>query len=177
MSAPAFDLIGKIDVASVLSALDALEDPFRDGGWRKRRSPHKHSETLTIFGPPTTRPRDLMESLEVTEIHFPRCYAFMQAIDAIADLAGASPARAMIVSLSPGGKVERHIDTGIYAEATERYHLPLRTNIAAFLEVSGEERNLGAGELWWINKHTPHSAWNDGASPRIHMIVDLWRAQ
>lgn len=172
-----FRYVGDLDVAPLLGALEALPDAYADGAWRAetRRSPHRDSNTLVLRGPPTTKPRDILNSLDVVETEaFQATKVFQDAVYAIANMAGKPPARAMVVSLKAGGKVARHVDTGDYAEATERYHLPLLTNDGAWLEVDGDRRVLPTGKVVWFDKHAEHEGSNDGQTARVHLIVDLF---
>ena len=81
--------------------------------------------------------------------------------------------RVAIVSLKPRGKVERHVDDGMYYKLRSRFHLVLKSpNGSRF--VSGDEQTLmHEGELWWLNNRLPHEAYNDSDQDRIHLIFDI----
>jgi aspartyl/asparaginyl beta-hydroxylase (cupin superfamily) len=79
----------------------------------------------------------------------------------------------MLVRLLPGGRVTPHTDIGIYADATERFHLPLVTTESAWLAADGERYHLAPGRWYALDKHLEHEAGNDGKEPRVHMIVDI----
>lgn len=172
-----FARIATLDQAPILAALVALQTPFADGAWRSavRHTPHQDSDTLEIIGPPTHKPRDLIESLDLVPTQFFDVPAFRECVAAIADMTHGKPARAMLIALRPGGLVQQHADGGAYAYATERYHLALQTNAQSVMVVEDESAFFGCGELWWLDKHARHSACNLGDFPRIHMVVDMWK--
>lgn len=172
-----FRKIGALDPAPVVAALAAIPHAFADGTWRHKlpRTPHIDSETLEIYGPPSHRPRDVLGSYDCMPTEHAEVPAFRKAIDDIAALAQGKPARAMIVSLRPGGTVRLHKDEGAYAVSTERYHFALETNASTLLVAEEESAFMRAGEVWWIDKHVGHAAANLGGTPRIHFILDLWR--
>lgn len=87
-------------------------------------------------------------------------------------------ARVMIVELKAGGEVTEHVDTGAYADHTDRFHVCLQNDFAmlAVRQPDGgiHANRIAEGEAWWFNHKRPHSAWNaSDTTPRIHLIVDL----
>ena len=103
---------------------------------------------------------------------------YIRAADAgrqVAAVAGALPARAMILKLKPGGRIAPHIDQGAYAEATHRWHAAIETNGQAWLQIADERLHMAPGELWWFDKHALHYGANEGQTDRVHLIVDTFR--
>ncbi|MDJ0391372.1 aspartyl/asparaginyl beta-hydroxylase domain-containing protein [Roseomonas sp. E05] len=96
-------------------------------------------------------------------------------LDALHVVTGLRPARALLVSLAPGGEVAAHRDEGAYAEATERFHFPIITGPEAVSQIEDEQCSMIAGTLWWFNKAGMHSARNGTSRPRVHLILDGWR--
>lgn len=170
-----FECVGKIDVAPILVALDGVS--WTEEPWRRHMpfSPHRDTDTITLRGPLSVRPRAIIESLEVVDRPLMECEPIRSAVWGIASLAHKAPARAMLCLLHPGGKVDQHVDDGRYAYLTDRYHVAVQTNDEAWLQVEGERRSLPLGGVWFFEKHKPHSAGNDGETNRIHLIVDVWR--
>ena len=172
----AFCRIGSIDPLPVLSALQSIPDAFSGDLWRRqlRHSPHQDSGVLILRGQPTENPRDVLHGLKVVDREIYLTEALHTAVLAVAARSGCRPARALIAKLPPRGKVLPHTDIGLYAEATERFHVALETNPEAWLEFAGERRHFEPGDIWSVDKHVPHCGGNDGKTPRMHLIVDVW---
>lgn len=170
-----FEHVGKIDVAPIVEALDGVI--WSNEAWRNRMpfSPHRDTDTITLRGPASVLPRAIMESLDIIDRPLMEMQAVRSAVWAVASLAGKAPARALLCLLRPGGKVTSHVDSGTYADLTDRYHVAIETNDKAWLQVEDEKQWLWPGDVWFFEKHKPHRAGNDGDTPRIHMIVDVWR--
>jgi hypothetical protein len=83
--------------------------------------------------------------------------------------------KVMLVSLPPGGWIEWHVDQGAYADAHDRFHLPIDTCPGAWLFSGGESAGPVQGILSYFNNHIPHSAVNVGPADRVHMIIDTRR--
>lgn len=166
--------VGIIDLADALVTYGAL---FEDLTFRQDApgSPHRDTKTIYLRMPPVITLQSIFEGFEVVD--YPACdiAPFREGMADIARVAGGSLARAMIISLAPGGRITPHIDEGAYAEATHRYHLPVVSNESAWLRVGSDQRFLVPGTLTWFNKHRLHSGANEGATDRIHLVVDLWR--
>lgn len=167
---------GRIDVTDLARYLPFLEPLFDIDCWRQKMpmSPHANSESIILRGPPSSRPRDILHSLDILGSQALGIGEVFEPLYRARMLIGYPLARVMIVRLPPGGYVVPHVDEGRYAAATERWHLPIHTNGRAWIEVDGDRRHLDEGVLMWIDKHRMHSAGNDGDTPRVHLIVDAW---
>lgn len=162
------------DIRPILEMLPMFDDLWGEESWRATMpySPHKDSETIFLRRQPGSRPRDVLHQLaSVATRHHQGPLAL--AIDEICVQAQGRPARAMLVRLPPGGVIAEHTDEGIYAAATERFHLPLVTHPGAWLMVDGEKYHLAASVVYAFDKHVPHSGGNDGDTPRVHAIIDI----
>src|SRR3954467_1652056 len=118
--------LADLDVSSAIAILPELEHDWAEETWRQelRFTPHHDSETVFLRRQPGSRPRDVLHQLaSVATRHFAHA-PLANAIDAICTFVEGRPARAMLVKLMPGGVIAPHADTGIYADATERFHLP-----------------------------------------------------
>lgn len=141
-------------------------------------SPHKGTQTLYLRAPPwpMSSKEDVQQSLQI--VNWPLLQLegrFQQALPELERLAGLPLARAMVVRLMPGHQVEPHADQGRYAELTERFHYIVSTNDQAVLGVGDEHATPAVGEVWWIDKRLEHWAYNNGETPRTHIIFDGWR--
>lgn len=173
-----FALIGSIDPAPLQSAVTAHARYFGEIDWRETfpGTPHPDTQTLYLRMPPALNAESLFESMEVCDLALMTVPNFADAVKRVETLAKGTAARAMVVKLNPGGRIGAHIDQGSYAEATERYHVPVSTNDKAWLQ-SDDERvwMMEPGHVWWFDKHDLHLGANEGETPRIHLIVDTWR--
>jgi hypothetical protein len=178
-----FDLIGLIDIEPILEAIKKNEDVYNAVTIRQdiEGSPHKDTRAmyLRMPHPPFTADK-FLNSLEVIDWPLMTEDAFSKVIRRIAFLTFQEPARAMIVELAPGGYIDPHIDQGIYAENTDRYHLCITTNDGCFCKIGDDEDDVETvfmkpGQLYWFDKHSLHRVANLGTAPRIHLIVDCWK--
>jgi aspartyl/asparaginyl beta-hydroxylase (cupin superfamily) len=85
---------------------------------------------------------------------------------------GGTLGRAKIVNLPPGRRVLAHVDRGDYYARRDRYHLVVESD-GCRMRAGDEEVVMGRGELWWFDNKAEHEAWNETASPRIHLIFDV----
>jgi len=173
-----FMQVGILPVAPLLDAAARHAARFNDETWRESYpgSPHADSRSIYLRMPPTISVDSVFNSLEVVDRPIMAERAFSEACSAIALMVGTPLARAMIVSLAPNGLIAPHADEGLYAEATERYHLAILSNPKARLKAGEETLRLRPGVVWWFDKHVTHSGHNLGEAPRIHLIVDVFRA-
>ncbi len=78
-----------------------------------------------------------------------------------------------LLSLAPGSSINTHRDLqAAYEYGMFRLHIPLQTSDSVSFIVDGAALDMKAGECWYANFHLPHSVQNNGASHRIHLVVD-----
>lgn len=80
---------------------------------------------------------------------------------------------AVLARLDPGDTILRHVDSGALFGRSHRVHVPVLTNPAAILELDGTEHHLPVGRAFEVDNRRPHAAWNRGATPRVHLVLDL----
>jgi GNAT superfamily N-acetyltransferase len=83
--------------------------------------------------------------------------------------------RVMLVELEPGGKIEPHVDEGIYADHFQRFHLVVESDGTSWATHEGAAvhyTSMNEGELWAVPHKMKHSFENNTSKPRIHMIID-----
>jgi quercetin dioxygenase-like cupin family protein len=180
-------MIGRINHEPLIAEVLKHAGRFGDLTFRQEAagSAHPDSETIYLRMPRRLSLESVFEDMEATE--YPAAWEMPETLEAVRQVPWivARPSmyatvprfmgRAMIVKLKPGGRIAPHIDEGSYAEATDRYHIPLLTNGQAWHEIGGERVTMGPGEVWFFDKHRVHSGGNDGSTDRIHLIVDLFR--
>jgi hypothetical protein len=101
-------------------------------------------------------------------------HLFPQTVKAIREFAGdRTIGKVVIAKLKAKSKVAEHIDEGIYCANHDRYHFVVTSNPGCYLHVNRELCQMLPGEIWWLDNKSPHGAFNNGDSDRIHVIVDL----
>ena len=173
---------GSVDINPARKALEFNKKLFSIHTFRQSHelSPHRGTETIYLRWPKIVEDfsRNVDEALDgMVSIDYPslQISAFIDLVNAVRDKIDRPIARAIIVKLKPGEHIYEHVDQGAHAEATERYHLPIETNPESFLRVEDQYVFPEVGDIWWFNKHKPHSAANGGDTNRIHLIVDTPR--
>lgn len=79
-----------------------------------------------------------------------------------------------LMRLGPGSAILPHDDLDLAAEAERaRLHLPIRTNPEVRFVLNGEPVTMLPGELWYLRLRDTHSARNDGATDRVHLVIDV----
>lgn len=172
-----FKFFGSLPLPPLLEALDANRHRFREITARQDHpeSPHRKTESIFLRGPSELTIEAVQGSLEAVDYPAWEVDAFRGAAEEVSAAIGLPLARVMIVSLLPGGVISPHPDGGVYAEATERFHIPLETNPKAWLMVEDEWLSMAPGSVWWFAKHKLHCGANQGDTPRVHLIVDLFK--
>jgi hypothetical protein len=180
MTTESLKCIGCIEpLVPLLEALEHHAIEFAAETWRQDTpgSPHFATKALFLRMPPGRATREsIFESLDVIDRPLMGEPAFRDAVAQISALAGLPPARVLFAALRPNGVIPQHIDEGAYAAATHRYHLCASTNPWAAMSVGSTMAQPRPGEVWFFNKHRPHSVCNFGPTWRVHLIVDCWRA-
>jgi hypothetical protein len=78
-----------------------------------------------------------------------------------------------LLRLAPGAVIREHRDRGAcYADGCFRLHVPITTNSQTRFVVDGESLRMQPGECWYADFTLPHSVRNDGATDRVHLIID-----
>jgi|JYMV01.1.fsa_nt_gi hypothetical protein len=78
--------------------------------------------------------------------------------------------------LKAGGKIDKHVDSGITLEMVHRIHVPIQTNEDAIFTVGGESINMIEGCAYEINNQRKHGVVNNGNTDRVHLVFDLYKA-
>lgn len=90
--------------------------------------------------------------------------------------------RSRLMRIAPGHRMPPHEDDDPYWLHRIRLHVPLMTNDGAEFWCNGEAAKMKAGECWIFDTTKTHSAINNGATARVHLVMDspgsveLWDA-
>lgn len=80
----------------------------------------------------------------------------------------------MLSVVMPGHHIDPHVDQHVPGWLC-RVHVPLRTNPRSWFVIEGERHNLYEGSAYRFNTQLEHEVFNDGDSPRIHLMFDVRR--
>ena len=83
--------------------------------------------------------------------------------------------RVMVAKLKAGGEIGLHIDEGLYAQKTDRYHMVVTSNPNVIFTAGSEAIEMPRGTIWWFNNQALHKVENKGFEDRIHIIVDMYK--
>lgn len=78
-----------------------------------------------------------------------------------------------LMKLNPGSVIREHRDLRMgYEDGEARIHVPILTNPDVDFRLNGERMTMQPGEAWYLNFNLPHSVANNGATERIHLVID-----
>ena len=81
--------------------------------------------------------------------------------------------RVMVNKIEPGGRIFPHVDTPIYTEYYNRFHVVLTSPPECWFRSGEEVVHMNVGEVWWFDNKQEHEVVNEGNTDRIHMVVDI----
>jgi hypothetical protein len=127
----------------------------------------------------TENPDKLSWSLEDTPLRaqLPEAEALLRAVPG-------KHHRVRLMRLAPGGgELKRHADitdpdAGVEFGRLLRVHIPIVTNPGVQFEAwdlmgNRSQVHMAPGAAWYLDTRKPHTARNDGATERIHLVVDV----
>lgn len=78
-----------------------------------------------------------------------------------------------LLRLKSGGNIKPHRDyRSGYEDDFFRLHIPILTNSKVNFTLDGQRLNMQPGECWYTNVNYVHSVSNDGATDRVHLVID-----
>lgn len=89
---------------------------------------------------------------------------------------GVSLGRVIIARLPMGGVIKPHADDyGAYAmrDNAMRFHAVVQAMPGCLFHCGGETIQARTGEVWWFQHRATHSAENQSADDRIHLLIDM----
>lgn len=77
------------------------------------------------------------------------------------------------MKLESGAVIKPHSDPDLnYEEGEVRIHIPVITNEQLYFYLEDERIVMEEGSCWYMNLSLQHSVRNEGATPRIHLVID-----
>lgn len=80
--------------------------------------------------------------------------------------------RSRLMKLDPGCEVRTHVDFNYHWYSRVRVHVPVVTNPNVTFLCGDASVHMGPGECWTFDNWRPHNVVNEGAEPRIHLVID-----
>jgi hypothetical protein len=78
-----------------------------------------------------------------------------------------------LMKLDAGASIKPHCDHDLYFEEGEvRLHIPVMTNPQLSFYLEAERLVMAEGACWYLNLSRQHSVTNDGATHRVHLVID-----
>ena len=78
-----------------------------------------------------------------------------------------------LLNLKAGAVIKQHRDKELAFEKGEaRLHFPVQTNAQVEFYVNDIRVPMLPGEAWYINANMPHRVSNNGATDRVHLVID-----
>ena len=91
-----------------------------------------------------------------------------QVIAALGQVVG----RSRLMRLAPGSEVPLHTDTNYHWYKRVRIHIPIITDSGVTFFSEQSQINMQAGETWIFDSWKYHSVSNNGATLRVHLVID-----
>lgn len=104
--------------------------------------------------------------------HTNNCKETLKILESISKQLGGVLGRVQVVSLTSYGNVPEHIDIGSYYALHERYHLVVDSEKSEMV-VNKKIYTFKSGDIFYLENRLPHSAKNETAQERVHIIFDI----
>jgi hypothetical protein len=80
-----------------------------------------------------------------------------------------------LMRLAPGSRIHEHRDDDLDAAwGMARLHVPLATNAQVHFMLNGSAVRMAVGECWYLRLSDLHRVANDGATSRVHLVIDAF---
>jgi hypothetical protein len=78
-----------------------------------------------------------------------------------------------LMRLAPGSLIKEHTDHDLgFEDGIVRVHIPVITSDEVEFFLNGSRVVMEAGSAWYLRLSDPHRVVNNGASDRVHLVVD-----
>lgn len=79
------------------------------------------------------------------------------------------------VTLGASQQIVAHRDAPYTEQPFDRYHVPVQNNPQCWSFADGRWQRLTLGGIYWMDPTAEHGAVNWGATPRVHLLIDVLR--
>lgn len=153
------------DLAAILASdyVPHFNTRYYEGNWSAVPLRSIGGEVDKIY-PDPTRQNDFADTPLLARCPYVR--------DALAGFA--CPLQAVrFLQLTPGSVIKEHRDYNLgFEDGEARLHIPVHTNPGVFFMLGGRRVVMREGECWYNDFNQPHSVRNDGATSRVHLVLD-----
>jgi hypothetical protein len=78
-----------------------------------------------------------------------------------------------LMRLTPGSRIKEHTDHELsIEEGCARIHIPITSNPDVEFYLNGARVVMSPGSAWYLRLSDPHQVANNGATDRVHMVID-----
>jgi len=78
-----------------------------------------------------------------------------------------------LMRLTPNSVIKEHSDPYLsFEDGTVRLHVPVTTSDDVAFFVNGTRVAMEAGSCWYLRLSDPHRVENNGATARVHLVID-----
>lgn len=181
-----FLLVGESDVLPIMMALQRRPELWNEHTYRTtfEGTPFRGMDDILLrYSAPEKHENcaDPMALVNDTDLRFyPAWRALPEVRPVVFNLMrrfeGVSLGRVIIARLPPGGTIAPHADDyGEYAARDDglRFHVALQGLPGCHFHCGGEVVQMLSGQVWWFNHKAEHSAQNNSADERIHLLIDI----
>jgi hypothetical protein len=81
--------------------------------------------------------------------------------------------RSRLMRLAPGYTVPPHTDTNYHWYKRVRIHIPIVSDAGVVFHCRGQQATMAPGEAWILDTWHEHHVENNGATLRVHLVVDI----
>lgn len=177
-------LTSDLDVRPLLRSIETHSSLWQQITARQTTPGTPHVDTQTIFLRWSADQSVLAAFNDLESVDYPALMALPEArslfAQAVESARATHLARAIIVSLKPGGRITPHADEGAYADHYERFHLVLQSDHGNLFHVAEPDNphiyttaEMQPGQLWWFNHKRTHWVENYSNRERVHLIMDM----
>ena len=177
--------LGEIDIAPLQAAVAALDEARWHDDETRQKLFEAHASTNTIklvfdadyrHHAPTVHPAFgefapvIDPILQTVRAHYART---LRQRRWIARHGAGYFVRVILTRLQPGGQITPHADGGYSLSRCHRIHVPVHSNDDCRFQVGDTQVAMKPGAIWEINNRLVHAVSNEGATARVHLILDF----
>jgi len=157
----------KLPLQFCAESLAAEVEALPDSAWVAHPSNYEANDAVLLVTPGGEIVNSFAGAMAPT-VHLQQCPYIMEVM---AELGGPW-GRSRMMGLEAGARVPMHIDVNYHWRTHTRIHIPLVTSPAVRFTCGDETVHMAAGECWTFDSFLPHTVANDGATKRVHLVLD-----
>lgn len=169
-----FKFHGNFDVSSIAEHLSTYSDEWLENKDRQTLyEVHKDTNSVFIYDHDNTWTIGDRYDLKVNNSKSVMIELVSPIVKSLELIHDGKVGKCVFIKMPAYKSVGEHVDRMDYLGAVRRHHIPIVTNKDVIFFVNKESKNMKVGECWEINNSFLHSVENNGATDRIHLMVDI----